>query len=105
MLDPRQHKVLRMQPGKIAKPHVFVWTLPLFALAALLAFVSPAAADVHFGKNVRIGGHDVSNQTFTRKRRGLYYIYDKTPPHPGCFWRNNGDGSKTKVCHLQRRPH
>jgi hypothetical protein len=66
---------------------------------------SPARADVHFGKNVRIGGHDVSNQTFNKQRRGEYYIYNGKPPNPGCSWRDNGDGSKTKVCHLQRKPH
>lgn len=66
---------------------------------------SPTSAEVRFGKNVRIGGHDVSNQTFTKKRRGLFIVHDKTPPHPGCHWRNNGDGSKTKVCHFKRKPH
>lgn len=68
-----------------------------------IAAPSPASAEVRFGKNVRIGGHDVSNQTFTKKRRGLYLIHRNTPPKPGCFWRNNGDGSKTKVCHLKRK--
>ena len=71
----------------------------------LIAAASPASAVVRFGKNVRIGGHDVSNQTFTKKRRGLYIIHNNKPKRPGCAWRNNGDGSKTKVCHLQRKPH
>ncbi len=80
--------------------------ISLFLVFAMpLSIAHPAAADVHFGNNVRIGGHDVSNQTFTKKRRGLYYIYDKTPPNPGCSWRNNGDGTKTKVCHLKRKQH
>lgn len=74
-----------------------------FVFAASLAAPHPATAEVRFGKNVRIGGHDVSNQTFTKKRRGLYIIHDGAPRHPGCRWRNNGDGSKTKVCHLQRK--
>lgn len=77
----------------------------LLACALLLTWAAPASAVVRFGKNVRIGGHDVSNQTFTKKRRGLYIIHNKTPPRPGCTWRNNGDGSKTKVCHLKRKPH
>jgi hypothetical protein len=64
----------------------------------------PAAAEVRFGKNVRIGGHDVSNQTFNKKRRGVFYIHNTNPPNEGCRWRNNGDGSRTKVCHLKRRP-
>jgi hypothetical protein len=71
--------------------------------ATILTFAAPATAEVRFGKNVRIGGHDVSNQTFTKKRRGVFYIYDKPPPKPGCRWRDNGDGSKTKVCHFQRK--
>ena len=72
-----------MQRYTIAKPQVSVWTSPLCPFAAILAFVPPALADVHFGKNVRIGGSDVSNQTFTKKRRGLYFIYNQAPPHPG----------------------
>lgn len=71
----------------------------------LIASTSTASAEVRFGKNVRIGGHDVSNQTFTKKRRGLYIIHEKAPRNPGCHWRNNGDGSKTKVCHLKRKAH
>ncbi|MDO9383592.1 MAG: hypothetical protein Q7T86_12080 [Hyphomicrobiaceae bacterium] len=63
----------------------------------------PAAAEVRFGKNVRIGGHDVSNQTFNKKRRGEFHIHRTAPRHPGCRWRKNGDGSRTKVCHLKRK--
>ena len=76
-------------------------------LTGLVAFTfaSPVSAEVRFGKNVRIGGNDVSHQTFTSNRRGLYIIHKNTPPNPGCRWRNNGDGSKTKVCHLERKPH
>jgi hypothetical protein len=74
----------------------------MMALGSTLAAV-PAVADVRFGKNVRIGGHDVSNQTFNSKRRGAYYIYNKTPANEGCSWRSNGDGSRTKVCHLKRK--
>ncbi len=60
-------------------------------------------AEVRIGKNVRIGGHDVSNQTFNKKRRGVYYVYDSEPKNPGCKWHKNADGSKTKVCHLKRK--
>ena len=84
-----------------------VWICSSTALAlAALVYVSaaePASAEVRFGKNVRIGGHDVSNQTFTSKRRAEYYIYDTTPRTPGCSWRNNSDGTRTKVCHLKRK--
>jgi hypothetical protein len=82
---------------------------PIF-IAAVIAIGSAltaasASVEVHFGKNVRIGGHDVSNQTFNSKRRGEYYIYDQTPANAGCYWRSNGDGSRTKVCHLKRKLH
>ncbi|MEQ1718368.1 MAG: hypothetical protein ABL907_20695 [Hyphomicrobium sp.] len=81
------------------------FTALILGLTCAVTLATPASAEVRFGKNVRIGGHDVSNQTFTRKRRGVFYIYNKTPPKPGCSWHNNGDGSKTKVCHLKRKPH
>jgi hypothetical protein len=68
-----------------------------------LLIVSNAYSEVRIGKNVRIGGHDVSNQVFTEKRRGVYYIYETNPKNPGCRWRKNKDGSKTKVCHLKRK--
>jgi hypothetical protein len=73
------------------------------ALVATSVVAPPALAEVRFGNNVRIGGHDVSNQTFNSKRRGAYYIYNKTPANEGCTWRSNGDGSRTKVCHLKRK--
>lgn len=76
----------------------------VFALVATCLMPSgPSIAEVRFGKNVRIGGHDASNQTFNSQRRGEYYIYNKTPPNEGCRWRANRDGSRTKVCHLKRK--
>jgi hypothetical protein len=75
-------------------------------LAALLSGVLSATAarsEVRFGNNVFIGGHDVSNQTFDSHRRGEYYVHDGRPSHPGCVWRGNADGSRTKVCHFQRK--
>lgn len=75
----------------------------LMMLFLTFAFESCAHAEVHFGNNVFIGGHNASNQTFTPQRRGEYYLYEGKPAHPGCVWRANGDGSRTKVCHLQRR--
>jgi hypothetical protein len=74
----------------------------VLALGGTVA-AAPAKADVRIGKNVRIGGHDVSNQTFNSKRRGAYTIYNKTPANAGCAWRSNTDGSRTKVCHLKRK--
>lgn len=75
----------------------------VLAVAAGLLLAGGASAEVRFGKNVRIGGHDASNQTFDSRRRGEYHIYSSTPRHPGCSWRHNADGSRTKVCHLQRK--
>ena len=75
----------------------------LAVLVLLAAHTTPADATVRFGKNVRIGGHDVSNQTFTKKRRGRYYIYNGNPRRPGCRWVKHRDGSRTKVCHLKRK--
>ncbi|MCA0407122.1 MAG: hypothetical protein LCH39_13350 [Proteobacteria bacterium] len=60
-------------------------------------------AEVRFGRNVRIGGHDVSGQTFNRQRRGEFHVHRQQPARPGCVWRANGDGSRTKVCHWKRR--
>jgi hypothetical protein len=60
-----------------------------------------AHAEVHFGRNVYIGGHDVSHQTFNRHRRGEYHLYSRQPRNAGCVWRRNSDGSRTKVCHLK----
>ncbi|MEN3794127.1 hypothetical protein [Fulvimarina sp. MAC3] len=74
------------------------------SLIATLALTQNAMADVRFGDNVRIGGHDASNQTFTRDKRGEYILYDTKPKKAGCVIRQNRDGSKTKVCRLQRKP-
>lgn len=76
---------------------------PIILFAAVVFGGGDAHADVRFGKNVRIGGHDVSNQTFNARRRGEYHIYNGKPKNPGCSWRSNSDGSRTKVCHLQRK--
>ncbi len=78
-------------------------TAALIAFGTIGLFDQPASAEVRLGKNVRIGGHDVSHQTFNKQRRGRYYIYRTTPPKPGCRWVSHGDGSRTKVCHLKRK--
>jgi hypothetical protein len=75
----------------------------LLAFGFSITQAAPTTAEVRFGKNVRIGGHDVSNQTFNKKRRGKFYIYNNMPPSPGCRWSTNGDGSRTKICHLRRK--
>ena len=77
--------------------------LLVLACGSLSLVVPGATAEVRFGKNVRIGGHDVSNQTFNQKKRGVYYVYENEPKNSGCNWRKNADGSRTKVCHLKRK--
>jgi len=82
---------------------LFIATL-LAAPATLSASATaPASAEVRFGKNVRIGGHDFSNQTFNRKRRAVIHLYNRTPRNPGCVWRADGRGGKVKICHLRSR--
>jgi hypothetical protein len=75
----------------------------LVIAAFLLAQLEPATAEVRFGRNVRVGGNDVSGQTFNRDRRGLFILHDRQPANEGCHWRANRDGSRTKVCNLKRR--
>jgi hypothetical protein len=71
-------------------------------VALLLVPAKPASAEVRFGNNVRIGGHDASNQRFDRRKRGVYHLYRDKPRNPGCSWRADGRGGRVKVCHLQR---
>jgi hypothetical protein len=69
----------------------------------VMAWPTSTFAEVRFGGGVRIGGHDVSHQRFNRQRRGLYIIHQGRPPNPGCRWRVNTDGSRTRVCNLQHK--
>lgn len=71
--------------------------------AALCGIGSTAQAEVRLGKNVHIGGHDFSNQTYNRKRRLVVHLYDRTPRNEGCVWRKDGAGGRVKVCHLRRK--
>jgi hypothetical protein len=73
-------------------------------LALLLGILAlPAVAEVRLGKNVRIGGHDASNQTFDKNNRGKYILHDKQPDNAGCVTRKNKDGTRTKVCTLKKK--
>nr|WP_047576479.1 hypothetical protein [Methylobacterium sp. ZNC0032] len=76
----------------------------LLALAAGWSTVlsSAASAEVRFGRNVRVGGHDFSHQSFNQKRRAEIYLYDRTPSRSGCVWRSDGRGGRVKTCHLRR---
>jgi hypothetical protein len=73
------------------------------ALSAVAITAAPALAEVRFGKNVFIGGHDFSHQTFDRRHRAKIFLYERRPAHAGCRWRADGSGGKVKVCHLQTR--
>jgi hypothetical protein len=74
----------------------------LLAMTAMPAMTAPASATVVFGHDVYIGGHDFSYQAYDRQHRGVIYLYDRTPPHPGCRWTQDGRGGYVKVCHLRR---
>lgn len=76
--------------------------LLLAAMAMAGASPAPARAEVRFGKNVRIGGHDFSDQTYNRQRRAEIRLYDHNPRNPGCVWRADGRGGKVKLCHIRR---
>ncbi|MBK9082818.1 MAG: hypothetical protein IPL88_12430 [Rhizobiales bacterium] len=69
-------------------------------LAALIA--SQAQAEVRFGRNVRIGGHDFSHQTYGPKRSAVIHLYDRRPARQGCRWIRR-PGGMTRVCHLKTR--
>jgi len=67
---------------------------------------TPASAEVRFGHNVRVGGHDFSNQTFDQKHRAEVYLYNREPRHAGCSRHPDGRGGEVKVCHLKTlNPH
>ena len=57
--------------GAFLNKHAFVRTLVTLSLVVAWSFaaVAPVSAEVRIGKNVRISGHDASNQTFNKKRR------------------------------------
>ena len=72
-------------------------------ILVLILGITAAQAEVRLGKNVRIGGHDASNQTFDKNNRGEYIIHTDKPKNEGCKIVKNKDGSKTKRCVLQKK--
>jgi len=79
-------------------------------LAAALACAPAAAQEVHFGRNVRVGGHDFSHQNYGPNRRALIYLHNGRPRGEGCRWLPRGAPyqgqrltARTRVCHLQAR--
>jgi len=93
---------LSRNPGHETRGYPPGHALRVLALLALLTTMSTVQAEVRFGRNVRVGGHDFSNQSFDRKRRAVIHLYDRTPRQPGCVWRSDGRGGKVKTCHLRR---
>jgi hypothetical protein len=73
------------------------------ALVVVLLATGGAQAEVNFGRNVYVGGHDFSHQRFDQKHRAKVYLYKQTPPHAGCNWRADGRGGNEKICHLRQR--
>lgn len=72
----------------------------MFVLA--LPVATTAGAEVRFGSNVRVGGHDFSNRTYNRDRRALIRLRERQPRRPGCVWRTDRRGGKVQVCDLRR---
>ncbi len=71
-----------------------------FALSVVTA--SGAGAEVNFGRNVFVGGHDFSHQRFDKNHRAKVYLYNETPKHAGCYWRADGRAGREKICHLRK---
>ena len=78
----------------------------LVCLSMLAAM--PASAEVRFGNNVRIGGHDFSNRTYKSVR---IERTTKRPPWNGCRILKRGavfEGrrlkARTEICYLKSIP-
>ena len=99
--EARGSRFMKSPDFAVAARLLAVPVLALFVLAA--AFGTAAAGEVRFGKNVRVGGHDFSNQTFDSKHRARIYLYKGKPRNEGCVWRKDGHGGRVKVCHLRRK--
>ncbi|MGA8169300.1 MAG: hypothetical protein WB816_00445 [Methylocystis sp.] len=79
--------------------HCFIAALVAACLAGAIS--APAFAEVRFGRNVYIGGHDFSGQRFDRRHRAEIYLYTRQPKNSGCGTRADGRGGWVKVCHLR----
>ena len=76
--------------------------LSALMIALTVAGIGRSQAEVRFGRNVFVGGHDFSHQTFNARRRAVVHLYDRTPRREGCVWRADGRGGRVKTCHLRR---
>lgn len=85
-------------------------SIGLAAMCLLPLLAMPASAEVRFGKNVRVGGHDFSNRTFNKNRNAVIHLHNNKPRNAGCQWVIHRDakgrptGRKTQVCNLQSVP-
>lgn len=77
-------------------------TLAGACLVASLLLATSVAGEVRFGRNVRIGGHDFSNQTYNRNRNAEIHLYRGQPANAGCRWVKR-PGGRTRICHLKAR--
>jgi len=78
----------------------------LIALALAGLFAGEAAAEVRFGKNVFIGGHDFSNR---RYESVTIKSVNKRPPWYGCrvlaagtVYQGRTLRQRTEICNLKR---
>ena len=87
---------------------ITVAVLALCLLPAAGFGLSVAQAEVRFGKNVRIGGHDFSN----RRYKGIHIEQtDKRPPwygcrifKPGSVYQGKRIRERTEICNLKTIP-
>lgn len=82
----------------------------VLSLAAPVALsVAPAQAEVRYGKNVRIGGHDFSN----RRYKGVHIEQtNRRPPwygcrmfKPGSVYQGKRITERTEICNLKSIPY
>jgi len=73
----------------------------LFVASLLGLTAAPVCAEVRFGRNVFVGGHDFSHQRFDRRHRAEVYLYGRRPRNAGCQTHADGRGGRVKECHLR----
>ena len=74
--------------------------LALLLGLSLVGAAGPSMAEVRFGNNVFIGGHNFSHQTYNRHHRLHVTLYDHPIRGAGCVTRGS-----VRTCRLQRIPH
>lgn len=81
---------------------------PILTAAFLLCGCAGALAQVNFGDNVRIGGHDFSNRSYSGVR---VEMTSESPPWLGCRIFDAGEThegrrltERTEICYLEQIP-